>query len=77
MNSKVEQSAKKDETPLKRSGTAEGLFMILLLGDSLKGKSGVDKTIVKEQPYQLLNTNHEFFPSFDASNFYKLVDQFS
>ena len=34
----------------------------------LKGKSGVDEIIVKKQPYQLLNTNREFFPSFDASN---------
>ena len=33
----------------------------------LKDKSGVDEIIVKKQPYQLLNTNHEFFPSFDAS----------
>ena len=32
------------------------------------GKSDVDKVIVKKQPYQLLNTNREFFPSFDASN---------
>ena len=39
----------------------------------LKDKSGVDKIIVMKQPYQLLNTNHEFFPSFDASNFHKLV----
>ena len=29
----------------------------------LKGQSGVDKIIVKKQPYQLLNTNREFFPS--------------
>ena len=39
----------------------------------LKGKSGVDKIIVKKQAYQLLNTNREFFLSFDASNFHKLV----
>ena len=30
----------------------------------LKDKSGLDKIIVKKQPYQLLNTNREFFPSF-------------
>ena len=41
----------------------------------LKGKSGVDKIIVKKQPYQLLNTNRELFPSFDASNFHKLVNE--
>ena len=40
----------------------------------LKDKSGVDKIIVKKQPYQLLNTNREFFPSFDAFNFHKLVN---
>ena len=44
---------------------------------SLKDKSGVDKIIVKKQRYHLLNTNHEFFPSFDASNFHKLVNESS
>ena len=44
---------------------------------ALKDKSGVDKIIVKNQPYQLLNTSHEFFPSFDASNFHKLVNESS
>ena len=44
---------------------------------ALKGKSGVDKIIVKKQPYQLLNINREFFPSFDASNFHKLVNESS
>ena len=43
----------------------------------LKDKSGVDKIIVKKQPYQLVNTNREFFPSFDASNFHKLDDESS
>ena len=43
----------------------------------LKDESGLDKIIVKKQPYQLLNTNHEFFPSFDASNFHKLVNESS
>ena len=41
---------------------------------SLKDKSGVDKIIVKKQPYQLLNTSREFFPSFHASNFQKFDD---
>ena len=41
----------------------------------LKDKSGVDKIIVKKQPYQLLNTNREFLPSFGASNFHKLVNE--
>ena len=40
----------------------------------LKDKSGVDEIIVKKQPYQLLNTSREFFPSFHASNFHKLDD---
>ena len=40
-----------------------------------KGKSRVDKIIVKKQPYQLLNTNREFFPRSDASNFHKLVNE--
>ena len=39
----------------------------------LKDNSGVDKIMVKKQPYQLLSTSREFFPSFDASNFHKLV----
>ena len=42
---------------------------------SLKDKSEVDEIIVRKQPYQLLNTNREFFPSFDASNFHKLVKE--
>ena len=37
----------------------------------------LDKIVVKKQPHQLLKTNREFFPTFDASNFHKLVDQFS
>ena len=48
-----------------------------IAGGVLKDKSGVDKIIVKKQPYQLLNTNREFFPSFDASNFHKLVNESS
>ena len=43
----------------------------------LKDKSGVDKIIVKKQPYELLNTSREFFPSFDASKFHKLVNESS
>ena len=43
----------------------------------LKDKSGVYKIIVKKQPFQLLNTSREFFPSFDASNFHELVDESS
>ena len=42
-----------------------------------KDKSGVDKIIVKKQPYQLLNIKREFFPSFDAPNFHKLVNESS
>ena len=40
----------------------------------LKCKPVVDKIIVKKQPYQLLNTNREFFPSLNASNYHKLDD---
>ena len=42
-----------------------------------QGQIWADKIIVKKQPYQLLNTNREFFPSFDASNFHKLVNESS
>ena len=41
---------------------------------NLKDKSGGDKIIVEKQPYQLLNTSRELFPSFHASNFHKLDD---
>ena len=44
---------------------------------SLKGKSGVDEIIFKKQVYQLLNTSRDFFPSFDAYNFHKLVSESS
>ena len=37
----------------------------------------MDEIIVNQLPYQLLNTNREFFPSFNASNFHKLVDESS
>ena len=43
----------------------------------LMDKSGVDQIIVKKQPYQLLNTSRECFPSFDTSNFHKLVTESS
>ena len=45
-----------------------------LLFTLLKDKSGVDRIIVKKQPYQLLNASLEFFPSFHASNIYKFDD---
>ena len=41
------------------------------------GGSGIDKVIVKKQPKQLLNTSHKFLPSFDPSNFHKLVTESS
>ena len=44
---------------------------------TLKDKSGVDEIIVKKQLYQLLNTNRESFPCFDASNFHKFVNESS
>ena len=43
----------------------------------LKDKSREDEIIVKKQPYHLLNTNREFSPRFDASNFHKLADESS
>ena len=43
----------------------------------LKDKSGIDEIIAEKQPYQLLNTNREFFPTFDASSFHKLVNESS
>ena len=46
----------------------------ILCVENLKDKSGVDKIIVKKQPYQLLNTSHEFFPSFQVLNFHKFDD---
>ena len=49
----------------------------VLLPHILKDKSGVDSIIVKKQPYQLLNTNRELFPSFDASSFHNLVNESS
>ena len=45
--------------------------------NDLKNKSGVDKIIVKKQPYQLLNTFREFFPNFYTSNFHRLVNESS
>ena len=44
---------------------------------SLKKRPGVNKIIVKKQPYQLLHINREFFPSFDASNVHNLVNECS
>ena len=44
---------------------------------NLRDKSVVDKIIVKKQACQLLNTNREFFPSLDALNFHKVVDESS
>ena len=41
----------------------------------LKDKSGVDKIILKKQPYQLLNTSRGFLPSLDASNFHRLINE--
>ena len=47
---------------------------MLVERDPSKDKSGVDKIIVKKQPYQVLNTSREFFPSFHASNIHKCDD---
>ena len=52
-------------------------FLQMLVAFCLKDKFGVDKIIVKKQPYPMLNISHEFFPSFDASNFHKLVNESS
>ena len=53
----------------------EQVVNIEIVVKPLKDKSGVDKIIVKKKPNQKLNTNLEFFPSFDASNFHKLVNE--
>ena len=56
-------------------GRAAALDLFALTNSNgLKDKSRVDKIIVKKQPYQLLNTRREFFPSFDACNFHKLFN---
>ena len=52
-------------------------FTLLQKSFTLKDKSGADKIIVKKQPYQLLNTSREFFPSFDASIFHELFNESS
>ena len=54
-------------------GRYSNIFKIVYLKD----KSGVDKIIVEKQPCQLLNTDREFFPSFDASNVHKLINESS
>ena len=50
-------------------------FMCAINQILLKDKSGDDNIIVKKQLYQQLNTSREFFPSSDASNFHKLVNE--
>ena len=54
-----------------------GIWVAKFLANNLKDNCGVDIIIVKKQLCQLLNTNREFFPSFDGSNFHKLVDKSS
>ena len=49
----------------------------VLLFNVLKDKFGVDQIIFKKQPCQLLNTSCELFPSFDASNLHKFVNESS
>ena len=53
------------------------IFCYIILPLDLLEKFGVDRIIVKKQPYQLLNTGLEFFPSFDASSFHKLINESS
>ena len=48
--------------------------LLCFVSYTLKDKSGVDKIIVKKQPYQVLNTSCEFFPGFHASNIHKFDD---
>ena len=62
---------------MKQEFLVEIFCIELYLYPVSKHKSGIDKIIVKKKPYQLLNTSREFFPSFDASNFHKLVDESS
>ena len=49
-------------------------FFVFAPSCDLKDKSGVDRIIIKKQPYQLQNTSRQFFPSFHALNFHKLDD---
>ena len=46
-------------------------FLHLTVKSFLKDKSRVENILVKKQPYQLLNTSREFFPSFRALNIHK------
>ena len=54
-----------------------GTLLWICEGNLLNDKFGVDKIIVEKQPYQLLDTNREFFPSLYTCNFHKLVDECS
>ena len=49
--------------PLKHQKEVPNICILKICILCLMDKSGVDKIIVKKQPYQLLNTNLEFFPS--------------
>ena len=62
-------SSEKDVSKLQNFRTVRVLLHKIRDCRLLKDKSGVDKIIVKKQPYKLLSTNREFFPSVDASNF--------
>ena len=69
MNMKLSRAV---SLPLQSTVYMQSQLCYSLLGISLKDKSWADRIMVK-QPFQLLNTNREFFPSFDASNFINFV----
>ena len=76
------QRAKQETLQEKNANEVSGnlqssILDILYSIKTLKNKSGVDRIIVRKQPYHLLNTNREFFPSFDTANFHKLDDESS
>ena len=61
-------------SPDDKRGQHSGISHSISRFVSLKDESWVEKIIVKKQPYQLLNTGREFFPSFQALNFHEFDD---
>ena len=71
----MDQSIKNGKSSINFLSFLINIGFVSKLGNTLKEKSEVDKITVKKQPYQLPSTNREFFPSFDASNFHKVVKE--
>ena len=49
--------------------------MVTFMPVSATCQCGVDRIFVKKQLYQLMNTNCQFYQSFDAFSFHKLVNE--